>query len=96
MGAKLQYRQNPQPELVVHVMAVAGEVVDQEAEREVADPYVIAHALELIADGYDVTVVTEDHIDRLPLKIALTTACDRLHVQHARLHVFLQRLEQPA
>lgn len=51
---------------------------DAEPEREPADPYVAAMAYELRAAGFDVAVATDDSVDRLPVKIALTTACERL------------------
>lgn len=60
--------------------AIAGLVEeDAEADNEPADPYVLAMAYHLRqTGGYDVVVVTEDCVDRLPRKIALTTACEKI------------------
>ena len=70
-------------------MSIAGDVVDEGLEREQADPYVLAQALEMEWEA-EVRVVTEDRIDRLPIKIAMTTACERLDITHWRLGDFLE------
>ena len=69
----------PHVNTLAHVMQVAGDVVDEGLEREQADPYVLAQALEM--RGLGARVITEDRTDRLPIKIALTTACDRLEIR---------------
>jgi hypothetical protein len=71
------------------VMAVAGDVVDASATGEEADPYVLALALHLREGGYGVRVVTEDSVDRLPLRISLCTACERFGVAHVDVRTFL-------
>lgn len=71
---------DPDWEFVQQVMRKAGDVVDPNKNKEDADPYVIALALQLERDGYDVTVVTEDRVDRN--RIAVTTACSRLNLRH--------------
>lgn len=63
--------------------------VDAEPDREPADPYIVAMAFELLEAGYDVAVATEDQIDRLPVKVALTTACERLGIAWWDLETFL-------
>ena len=42
--------------------------------REDADPYVVAQALAIVSEGYDVVVVTRDMVDRRTTSIA--TACN--------------------
>ncbi|MHC4472488.1 MAG: DUF4411 family protein [Planctomycetota bacterium] len=54
----VQYPKEPDPETVRRVMAIAGEVIDEEAEGEQADPYVIAHALEIADCPQHVSVST--------------------------------------
>ena len=68
----------PSMDTVIEVMDLAGEVVEADAEGDPADPYVLAQALEIERSGRNVRVVTEDRTDRLPLKIAMTTACEKL------------------
>lgn len=85
-NAKKEVR-HPQPaeDTQVQVLGVAPELVDLEAtaDREVADPYVAAMAVEIAArhEGCRVVVVTNDVVDRLPLKLSLRTACERLDVE---------------
>ncbi len=71
-------------------MAEAGDVVDPNRTKEDADPYVLALALQLVEQGNDVCVVTEDRVDRN--RIAVTTACDRLGVAHCSVREFLGSL----
>ena len=68
----------------VRVLTVAEQLVDLEAthEREVADPYVAAKALEIVErDLSRVVVATNDRVDRLPAKLSLITACRRLDLE---------------
>ncbi|MGH3975108.1 MAG: DUF4411 family protein [Pseudonocardiaceae bacterium] len=83
--AKARIR-HPQPreDAQVRVLAVAEQLVDVEAshDREVADPYVAAMALEL-SERYTssrVVVATNDTVDRLPVKLSLAEGCRRLHL----------------
>jgi hypothetical protein len=81
---------DPQWVHVQRVMAEAGDVVDPNKLKDDADPYVLALALELLEQGYDVCVVTEDRVDRN--RIAVTTACQRLGIQHCSVRDFLDHL----
>ncbi len=85
-----QHPLDPEWEHVQRVMAEAGEVVDPNKTKEDADPYVLAFALQLLEQGHDVCVVTEDRVDRN--RIAVTTACDRLGVSHCSVRDFLTGL----
>ena len=89
------YLQYPDPSLdmVAEVLRRASEVIEDDAEGEPADPYVLAHALEIQLDGKLVRVVTEDHVDRLPIKIAMTTACKRLGLASCDLASFLEEID---
>ena len=79
---KLVCHPQPSEDGLVRVLEVASELVEVDAapDREVADPYVAAMALELAERHPDsrVVVVTDDVVDRLPIKISLRTACERL------------------
>lgn len=81
-AAKVVQHPDPSEATLVEILPTIGRVVeaDAEPEREPADPYVAAMAYELRARGFDVAVATDDSVDRLPVKIALTTACDLLDV----------------
>lgn len=85
-----QHPLDPQWEHVQRVMAEAGDVVDPNKPKEDADPYVLALALQLIEQGHDVCVVTEDRVDRN--RIAVTTACDRLGIANSSVRDFLGSL----
>ncbi len=82
-----QHPLDPEWEHVQRVMAEAGDVVDPNKTKEDADPYVLALALQLVGQGHDVCVVTEDRVDRN--RIAVTTACDRLSIPHCSVRDFL-------
>lgn len=78
---------HPQPseETLVKVLEVAPQLVDYEAtaDREVADPYVAAMAVDIDSkhNGCRVVVATGDVVDRLPLKVSLMTACGSLGIE---------------
>jgi rRNA maturation endonuclease Nob1 len=80
----------PDWEHLAEVMRVAGDVVDPNKTEEDADPYVLALALHLRAAGLLVIVVTEESIDRI--RIAMTTACARLHLRSCDVRAFLGQL----
>lgn len=92
VGPSVQLSYEPEDVTVAQVMAVAGDVVEEDAEDDTADPYVLAQALEIRAAGFDVLVVTDDHLDH-PDKIAMTTACDRLGLGWIRLEDFINSIQ---
>lgn len=79
-----RYRQHPDPgdATLSELLPFVENLVDANADpdREPADPYVVAMAWELLERRYDVAVATDDVVDRMPLKIALATACDNLGI----------------
>jgi hypothetical protein len=79
----------PTDESWIRVMAEAGDVIDPDAEREPGDPMVLAQALDLREAGYEPCVVTDDTIDREPIKVSLRTACARLGIESCDLQTFL-------
>ncbi|QYG94372.1 DUF4411 family protein (plasmid) [Iamia sp. SCSIO 61187] len=95
MQDRMQHPLEPDPASVAAVMAKAPEVVDQSSDREEADPEVIGLALDMIAAGHDVVVVTDDAVDRMPIKIAMTTACGRCGVQCMSTTEFLDLMAAP-
>jgi Domain of unknown function (DUF4411) len=78
MQAKLTRPLQAPPDVVRDVMHIAPDVIDADSQREQADPYVLALAMHLRADVETVHVVTDDRIDRRPIKISVVTACERL------------------
>lgn len=68
------HQTEPDYENVIRVMSSAGAVVDPDAEQDAADPWVVALGLQMMEAGWDVVVVTKDHINRPP-RISLTEAC---------------------
>ena len=85
----VQHSYDPDVATVAEVMQFTGDVVDADAEGEPADPYVLAKALEIQRSGRAARVVTEEHVDRLPIKISMVTACERLGLNACNLDDFL-------
>lgn len=81
----------PTVEELQAIMREVGDVVDHEkdAGEDDADPYVLALAVKLKAQGLQVGVVTEDRKDRLR-KVSLTTAAGILLVPCVPLSGFLR------
>lgn len=81
-ATKRVQRGDPAEQTLVAILPSIRQLVDDSAEyeNEPADPYVVAMAYELARAGYDAVVVTEDRVDRLPLKIAMATACETLGI----------------
>ena len=82
----------PSPERVRRVLSTFPRLVDPDREREDADPYVVALALELKVAGQDVVVVTHDVKDRPPLKTSVKTACDHFGLAVIDLEEFRQAI----
>lgn len=85
----------PAEDTLVRVMGSAADVVEKNATRDPADPYVLAMALELVECYPDrqILLVTNDVVDRLPLKISVRTACGRLGLLHCPPEPFLTWLQ---
>jgi hypothetical protein len=96
---KLVCHPQPSDDTMARVLEVASELVEVNLlpDREVADPYVAAMALELTDRHPDsrVVVVTDDVVDRMPLKISLRTACGRLSLQQCGLGPFVDWVRDP-
>lgn len=71
-------------------MDVAGDVVDSSKTGEDGDPYVIALALQLQANGLEPVVVSSDVVDRLPIRLSILSACHRIGVPHMEPSEFLE------
>ncbi|MCY4257377.1 MAG: hypothetical protein OXE04_03705 [bacterium] len=69
-------------------MRTVGDVVDVHKSGEDADPWVLALALHIKAEGKAVCIVTEDIVDRQSISIA--TASDRLVIAHCRVRIFFE------
>jgi Domain of unknown function (DUF4411) len=89
MQRRLQHPLDVDYEYVKEVMRVAPNLVEANQQKDVADPYVVALALQLRAAGEQVEIVTDDVNDHLPIKIALATACDRCKLPHITCAEFL-------
>lgn len=81
-GQASQPFREPDYETVAEVLGVA-QLVDTEAEEEVADPWIVAMALELRAEHPHARVViaSDDVVDRMPQKESIRTACERLGIE---------------
>jgi hypothetical protein len=65
-------------DLLREVMAVAGDIVEKKKEADCADPYVLTLASQLKRAGHSVRVVTDDVVDRPPLKMSMRWAASNL------------------
>ena len=92
MRDRLQHTLDVDPIYLKQVMQAAPKIIEANQQHDVADPYVVALALELTAAGLVAVVVTNDLVDHLPQKIALSTACDRLKVPHISCEEFLKQI----
>jgi azurin len=59
-------------------------------DRESADPYIVALAHQLKAEGYDVAVASNDRIYRPPNKLSISTACSRLEITVWSTETFIE------
>ncbi len=82
---------DPQEDYIDRVMEVAPDVIDPNKQRRDGDPYVLAQALELCANRFEVAVITEDRRDKAD-HCAMTTACERLSLAEMTLQDFLDGL----
>lgn len=90
VGAAAALMRYPQPsdKTLRQVLSVA-EMVDPAAERDPADPYVVAMACELRSQqGLEVLVVSADKKDR-PGLVSVQTACGRLGIDIATVEQFI-------
>lgn len=90
VASKIVHPNEPAYGHVETVMAVAGDLIDADTEIDPADPYVVALALEMSQMGTDICVVTADVVDRMPLKISMRTACERLRIPWMPIDEFLE------
>lgn len=71
---------DPREETLKKVLEVASDMLDPNSEKDLADPYVVAMALELQGGGKcQVSVVSDDKVDHSGLT-SVATACNRLSV----------------
>jgi hypothetical protein len=90
MASKLYHPAEASYAVLEEVMTVAGNVVGADDPGDPADPYVLALALELSRSGQAITVVSEDRVDRLPLKISMRTGCALIGLPWCRCSEFLE------
>jgi hypothetical protein len=92
MRSTLKLTLDPADDHVRTVMAAAPNLIEADSTGDEADPYVVAHALHLAGDGHNPTVVTNDFVDRMPVKTSIASACDHLDVKWCKLGPFLETL----
>jgi hypothetical protein len=69
---------------VAAVLALTPDLIDADATgAEPADPYVVGMAIDLatVYPECRIVVVSDDKVDRMPIKRSLKTACDRMSVE---------------
>jgi rRNA maturation endonuclease Nob1 len=86
-GVRRQIRYpEPSDAAIARVLSVAPDLVeaDDTSKHGAADPYVAAMACDIrsVHCACRVVVATHDYVDRLPWKLSLATACDRLALEH--------------
>ena len=88
----MDHTYEPGEDAVAEVMRRAGDVVEEDAEGEPADPYVLAQALEFSRRGLDIVIVTEDRVNRMPIKIDMRMACERLGIVWIALEAYMAEI----
>ena len=88
----MDHTYEPGEDAVTEVMQRAGDVVEEDAEGEPADPYVLAQALEFRRRGLDIVIVTKDAVNRMPIKIDMATACERLGIDWITLEAYMAEI----
>lgn len=79
------------PQYLRDVLRVTPDVLEQDASDDVADPHVLALALllnEVAPNGEAIVIVTEDAVDRLPLKRSMRSAAEMHGLQCCSLEEF--------
>lgn len=84
----LKHPLDVEDDYITHVMRVAPDVVDPKKDKEDADPWVLALALELTSKQITTCIVTEDVVDRN--RISIATACLRLDLDWCFTRDFLK------
>ena len=84
----------PSDELVREVLRVAPTLIPTTQLGQSADAHVIAQALAYQRESMfnAVTVVTNDRVDRLPVKSSMASACEDLGLQHVDLDGMLAKM----
>jgi Domain of unknown function (DUF4411) len=81
-NAKNYVRYRDPSELTLSKVLAVAQLVEADATKDIADPYVVAMACEIAEQPECRPVVaTDDVVDRMPTKEALKTACDRLGIE---------------
>lgn len=88
----MDHTYEPGEDAIAEVMRRAENVVEEDAEGEPADPYVLAQALEFHRRGLDVVIVTEDRVNRMPIKIDMRMACDQLGIAWITLEAYMAEI----
>lgn len=89
-----QVHQQPQFESVAEVVSLIPNIQDIRKQSEDADPWIVAHALELHRTGYAVSVVSEDINDR-PWTTSIRTACAKFELDFVHTRSFLNHIGAP-
>jgi Domain of unknown function (DUF4411) len=81
---------------VAWVLETCEDIVDKSAQasQEPAVPYVAAQALELKTEKFDVSIVTEDILEK-PTRMCLRQACEDLEIPHMRIQKFFEETNMP-
>jgi hypothetical protein len=93
---KLRHPIDVDYDILGEVMEAAGDVIEDDSASDPADPYVLTLALQLQRGEISVTVVSDDIVDRLPLKISMDTACRRLKLPRIGTPEFLKAIDGPS
>lgn len=92
----LVHPHEPDYAILEEVMAQVGDVVEADAPGDPADPYVLALALQLSRAEFEVAVVSDDIVDRPPIKLSIRSACHHLHLDHLTCTDYLAEIGGPA
>lgn len=90
--SKIILNKSPEESYIIDVLRKVPNLVEKDSKKDVADPHVLALALQLKDNGFDAIVVSEDRIDRLPRKISLKSACEIMGIEVCLTSDFFDRI----
>lgn len=90
--SKIILNKSPEESYIIDVLRKVPNLVEKDSKKDVADPHVLALALQLKDNGFDAIVVSEDRVDHLPKNISLQSACQEMSVEFIRTLAFLESI----
>ena len=89
----LLHPKSPKESYLQKVLNKVPDLVERDNTKDAADPFILALALQLKDNDWDVCVVTDDYIDRFPRKRSLRNACETMGIKVVQTVEFIETLD---